>query len=78
MAARPVSKPFAPTPAASAASVPTGLDPDGLYVVDLLHKVSVGRSLVLPGRAVRLRGDILAALLAAQPSAVAGYAVDAA
>lgn len=68
MATRQTSKPAAPAPAAPA------IDPAGTYDVTLAKAVRVGRGLVVPGRAPRLRGDVLAKLVADDPEAVTAFA----
>jgi hypothetical protein len=58
-----------PTPAAAARAP----DADTTYSVELTKAVRVGRRQVLPAPGLKLRGDVLAAILADDASAVASW-----
>lgn len=47
--------------------------PEDTFRVDLARSIRVGRSSVHPGQNVKLRGDVLAAVIEADPEAVLSY-----
>lgn len=53
------------------------IHPDRIYKVELRQSISVGRQRIAPNENLKLRGDILSAVLAAQPNAVANWSVSA-
>lgn len=53
------------------------IHPERIYKVELRQSISVGRQLIAPNENLKLRGDILSAVLAEQPNTVANWSVSA-
>lgn len=52
---------------------PPTVDPQATYAVQLARSIRVGRTMVHPGPRVRLRGDVVAAVLADNADAIVAY-----
>ncbi|MBB6308907.1 hypothetical protein [Xanthobacter tagetidis] len=65
--------PRSPKAAPARAAAPADIDPAALYDVTLSRAVPVGRTLVRPGAAVRLRGDVIQRIATDAPGAVTAF-----